>query len=228
MSDERQFMPPPPDRTAFIRANTRLVAPPLVPQIRLHLADRTTQIWEATEAELAATGTDPPFWAFAWAGGQAVARHILDHEDFSGQRVVDFGIGGGLTAIAAAKKGALCVTGYEIDPLCTVAVALNAQANGLDPGFIHVRTENLLAERVIPVLDCDVIIAADVFYEARPAAAALTFLKAQAAAGIRVIAGDPERRYFPRDAFRRLATYDVPVDPDLEGVTARRTSVWQL
>lgn len=215
-------------RTTFIRANTRLLAPPLVPEIRLHLADRTTQIWEATEAELAATNTDPPFWAFAWAGGQAVARHILDHEDFAGLRVADFGIGGGLAAIAALRKGARKITGYEIDRLCAPAIALNAEANGLDPSLIDIRIENLLAANPPPVLDFDLIIAADVFYEARPAAAALAFLKVQAAAGVRVIAGDPERQYFPRDAFRRLATYDVPVDPDLESVTTRRTSVWQL
>lgn len=219
---------PPVDRAAFIRANTRLLAPPLVPEIRIYLADRTTAIWEATEAELAASNTDPPFWAFAWAGGQAVARHILDHEGFTGLRIVDFGIGGGLTAIAALRKCAAKITGYEIDPLCATAVALNAQANGVDPALVDIRVENLLAADPPAILDCDVLIAADVFYEARPAAAALRFLKAQTAAGIRVIAGDPERQYFPRDAFRRLATYDVPVDPDLEGVASRRTSVWEL
>lgn len=219
----------PPDRSDFIRAQTRLATPPIVPEIKLHLADRTTRIWEATEAELAATNTDPPFWAFAWAGGQAISRHILDQEDFTGLHIADFGIGGGLTAIAALKSGAAHVTGYEIDPLCSTAVALNATANGIDPGSITMKIENLLlppASRA--TLDCDVLIAADVFYERAPAERALAFLQRQAEAGIRVIAGDPERRYFPRDRFRRLATFDVPVEPDLEGVSHRRTSVWEL
>lgn len=220
---------PPPDRSAFIRAHTRLVAPPLVPEVRLHLADRTTRIWAATEAELAATNTDPPFWAFAWAGGQAVARHILDHEDSTGLRIADFGVGGGLTSIAAIKRGASGVTGYDIDPLCAVAVALNAEANGVSPGRITVRIEDLLAPSAsLEALDFDVLIAADVFYERAPAAHALAFLERHAKAGIRVLAGDPERQYFPRDRFRRLATYDVPVDPDLEGVSHRATSVWEL
>lgn len=213
------------DHVAFIQTNTRLTTPPLVPEIRLHLADKSTEFWEQTEVELNKTNIAPPFWAFAWAGGQAVARHILDCETFTDQRVIDFGAGGGLTAIAASMKGARHIEATEIDPLALQAMRLNAAAN--DCTNILPVLRNLLVEPNV-ALNCDVLIAADVFYEAAPARDTLDFLKRQTATGIRVIAGDPERQYFPRDAFHRLATFDVTTDPDLEGVPSRRTSVWQL
>lgn len=213
------------DHLAFIKANTRLISPPLVPEIQLHLADKTTKIWEQTEVELHQRNIPPPFWAFAWAGGQAVARHILDNEDLTDQRVFDFGAGGGLCAIAASLKSAARIDAFEIDPLALPAIEANALAN--QALNIKASLQNLL-EHPEQRLKCDILLAADVFYEKAPATETLAFLQHQASNGIRVIAGDPERQYFPQNAFKRLATFDVPVDPDLEGVSVRRTSVWEL
>jgi predicted nicotinamide N-methyase len=124
------------DRRAFILANTRLQAPPHTPELRLHLADEVTPIWRMTEEEMGAIGLPPPFWAFAWAGGQALARYLIDNPaEVAGRRVVDFATGSGIVAIAAMLAGAASVLAADIDPFCAAAVALNAEANGAAVAF---------------------------------------------------------------------------------------------
>src|SRR5258707_541008 len=152
------------DPALFIRHNTAIVAPPLVPEIRLHLATEVTPIWEATEESLAQGAVPPPYWAFAWAGGQALARFLLDHpERVAGRAVLDFGAGSGLVAIAAAKAGALSVTAAEIDHFAAAAIAANAELNGV---AVAVTTVDVLDIADVP---WDVVTAGDVCYE-RPMA----------------------------------------------------------
>src|SRR5216683_869714 len=128
--------------TAFVRVNTAIASPPLVPEIRLHLATEITPIWQATEESLSRYGTPPPFWAFAWAGGQALARYILDHpESVAGREVLDIGSGSGIVAIAAAKAGAFSVVAAEIDHFAAAAIALNMALNGVT---VRIETRDLL------------------------------------------------------------------------------------
>jgi len=213
-----------PDRTAFIRANTRLRPVPLVPEIALHLADEAVPLWQKTEEELAAIGLPPPFWAFAWAGGQALARYLIDNPDsVAGRRVLDLGSGSGLVAIAAAMAGAVPVIAADIEAFSEAAIALNAEANG-----VHV--EALIAD----LLDApashepryDVILVGDLFYEQATAQRALGFLSRNAAAGARVLIGDPGRAYLPKQSLTTLATYSVPVTRELEDNEIKRTTVF--
>ncbi|HEX7200614.1 MAG TPA: 50S ribosomal protein L11 methyltransferase, partial [Dongiaceae bacterium] len=155
------------DPSAFIRAETALSAPPLVPEIRLHLASEILPIWQATEADLARHGLPPPYWAFAWPGGQALTRHLLDHRELvAGRRVLDFAAGSGLSAIAAAMAGASTVAAADIDPFARAAIALNADTNGVDVALIE---EDILLTPGDWPSDWDVILAGDVCYE-RPMA----------------------------------------------------------
>jgi predicted nicotinamide N-methyase len=210
------------DRPAFIRRNTRLLPVPWVPEISIHMADDATELWQKTEADLDVTGLPPPFWAFAWAGGQALARYILDHpETVRGARVLDFASGSGLVAIAAACSGAATVTASDIDPFALDAIALNATANGVDIG---VSGENLVG-RTDP---WEVILAADIFYERDTAGAVTAWLARRTAGGTRVLVGDPGRSYFDRTKFDRLASYDIPVMRSLEDADCRRSGVWRL
>jgi predicted nicotinamide N-methyase len=217
-------MPAMPDHPHcdFIRANTVLAAPPLVPEISLYLASEITPLWQATEATLAQSQLPPPYWAFAWAGGQALARHLLDNPHLTGGKtVLDFGAGSGLVAIAAQKSGARAVTAAEIDPFAASAIALNAAANGV---AIAVTT----AELIDSALRWDVILAGDMCYE-RPLAERLTrWLVRCAAAGACVYLGDPGRAYLPREGLVELARYTVPTPLELEDRTTRETTVWQL
>lgn len=207
---------------AFIRANTALIAPPHVPEIRLHLADEAHDLWHRTETELEAIGLEPPFWAFAWAGGQGLARYILDHpKSVAGKRVVDFATGSGLVAIAAMKAGASHVLASDIDPFCATAVALNAAVNGVD---IATTNTDLIGTR----LDCDVFLAGDVFYDRAFADRLSPWLRSVAQAGVSVIVGDPGRAYLPRSALQALATYEVPVTRSLEDSEIKRTTVWRF
>lgn len=202
-----------PAWAAFIRSATRLQAPPRVPELRLHLADEMTRIWERTEAELGAQGVDPPFWAFAWAGGQTVARHLLDTPDeVAGRTVLDLATGSGLVALAALRAGARSVLAVDIDPVSAVAVGLNAAANGLARGLTAV-TADLLD---VPAPDVDVIVAGDVCYDRDMTARVLPWLRAAHDAGARVLLGDPGRAYLP-GGLARVAEYDVPTTADLEG-----------
>ncbi len=209
------------DRPAFILANTRLQSPPHCPEIQLHLADKVTPIWRMTEEALSEIGLPPPFWAFAWAGGQAVARHVLDHPRVvAGKRVLDFATGSGLVAIAAMRAGALSVLGSDIDGFCGPAVALNAEANGVQVAF----TDADLLDGPAP--DVDVILAGDICYEQPLAGRVLAWLGAARAEGRTVLIGDPMRTYFPRDGLNHLAEYHVPTTRELEDFEVKRTSVW--
>lgn len=209
-------------RTTFIRANTRAIAVPNLP-IRLFTADELTPIWEATEKDLARENIAPPFWAFPWAGGQALAHFILDHPELvRGKRVLDLASGSGLVAIAAAIAGAAHVSANDIDPMCEAAVAVNAELNGVAIGYVA----GSLLENAPP--DVDVILAADVFYEQRPAQMFRAFLERAHTAGISVFAGDPGRTYFPREAFRQAAEYSVQTTTEIENHPVQTARVWTL
>jgi len=214
----------PAGHRAFILANTRLQAPPHTPELRLHLADEVTPIWRMTEDELGAIGLPPPFWAFAWAGGQALARYILDHPgEVAGQAVLDFATGSGIVAIAAARAGAASVLAADIDPFCAAATALNAEANGVRIDF----TDADLLDAAPP--GADLILAADICYEQPLADRVMAWLAAaRAAGGARVLIGDPGRSYFPRSGLVQLAEYRVPTTRELEDSEVKRTAVWTI
>ena len=206
----------------FIRANTQLLAPPHTPEIRLHLATELVPIWQKTEEELAAIGVPPPFWAFAWAGGQALARHILDNGDsVRGRRVLDFASGSGLSAIAAAKAGAAHVLATEIDPFAIAAIGLNAAVNG-------VSVEATLEDMIGRDEGWDTVLAGDVCYEREMSARVFAWLRALAGRGALVLMGDPGRNYLPSSHLVELAVYDVQTTRELEDREVRRTKVWQI
>jgi predicted nicotinamide N-methyase len=210
-------------RRAFILANTRLQAPPHTPELRLHLADEVTPIWRLTEEELGEMGLPPPFWAFAWAGGQALARYLLDHpEEVAGKRVIDFATGSGIVAIAAMRAGAAQVLAADIDPFCAPAVGLNAEANGVAVEF----TDADLLQTWPPA--ADLILAADICYEKPMAEAVMAWLGTARDAGTRVLIGDPGRSYFPKSGLTQLAEYRVPTSRELEDAEIKRTAVWTL
>jgi predicted nicotinamide N-methyase len=211
-----------PDRAAFIRANTRLLAPPLVPSLRLHLADEAVALWQKTEEELGELGLPPPFWAFAWAGGQALARYVQDNPQLvAGKRVLDFASGSGLCAIAAAIAGAGAVEASEIDGFAEVAIALNAAENGV---AVKVLAENVVgADR-----GWDVVLAGDVSYEKDMAAAATAWLAGLAARGALVLIGDPRRSYLALDRLDCVAEYSVPVTRALEDAEIKRAGVFRF
>ena len=209
---------------AFIRANTNLLAPPLVPEIVLHLAEESLPIWQKSEEELGEFNVPPPYWAFAWAGGQALARYILDHSELvAGRHVLDLGTGSGLCAIAAAKAGAGPVLASDLDCYALAAVGLNAGANAVAVG---VTGENLLAAPLPARFD--VILVGDLFYERQLADAVLASIEAAARRGARILIGDPQRNYFPKGRFLQAAEYQVPVTRELEDATIKRTAVWTL
>ena len=207
----------------FIAANTRLQAVPHAPEISLWLADEITPLWRLTEEELGEMGLPPPFWAFAWAGGQALARWLLDHPDqVAGMRVIDLATGSGLVAVAAMKAGAASVLAADIDPFCAAAVAANARSNGVEIAFTDA---NLLDA---PPPPADLICAGDVFYEKPMAEAVMVWLKQAQANGTRVIVGDPGRTYFPKSGLTLLAEYTVPTTRELEDQEVKRSRVWSL
>jgi predicted nicotinamide N-methyase len=207
----------------FIRANTAIAAPPLVPEIRLHLATEITPLWLATEAELGRAQLPPPYWAFAWAGGQALARYVLDHPTLVyGRKVLDFGAGSGLLALAAAKSGAAQATAAEIDGFAAAAIALNSALNRLE---VAVLGEDVIGRLPSP---WQVVLVGDMCYE-RPLAERLTlWLRRLADAGALVLLGDPGRAYLPQSGLLELARYTVPTPLDLEDRTTREGIVWQL
>ncbi|WP_200935060.1 methyltransferase [Brevundimonas sp. Leaf363] len=211
------------DPRSFILANTRLQPVSHTPEISLWLADEVTPIWRLTEAELGEMGVPPPFWAFAWAGGQALARWVLDHPDeVAGRRVLDFATGSGLVAVAAMKAGAASVLAADIDPFAGAAVALNCEANKVESIF----TGADLLEAPAP--DVDLILAGDVCYEQPMSGRVLAWLGEARSRGIEVRIGDPHRTYFPRLGLELLAEYTVPTTRELEDQTVKRTSVWRL
>ncbi|UUP17295.1 Ribosomal protein L11 methyltransferase [Nitratireductor thuwali] len=206
----------------FIRANTTLAAPPHVPEIRLHLADEAHDLWQRTEVELQELGLPPPFWAFAWAGGQGLARHLLDHPEYvRGKRVLDFATGSGLVAIAAAMAGASEVLAADTDPFSASACRLNMAANGVR---FDIAGHDVVGDKV----EADVVLAGDVFYDKALAARIIPWFQALAGRRIAVLVGDPGRAYLPRECLRRLAEYEVPVTHALEDAEVKRTIVWQF
>lgn len=210
------------DAAAFIRANTELLAPPLVPEIKLHLATEIVPIWRKTEEELAAEGIPPPFWAFAWAGGQALARWVLDNpETVRGKRVLDFATGSGLSAIAAMKAGAAEVVANEIDAFAIAATMLNAKANDVRIACAH---EDLIGRDD----GWETVLAGDVCYEREMSTRVFDWLKALPRRGALVLVGDPGRNYLPRENMTELAVYDVQTTRELEDREVRRTKVWRV
>jgi predicted nicotinamide N-methyase len=207
----------------FIVANTELLRVPLVPEIALHLAEESLPIWQKTEEELAANNIPPPYWAFAWAGGQALARYILDHPQLiAGRHVIDLGAGSGLAGIAAAKAGAASVLAAEIDALALLAIGLNAEANGV---ALSMSARDPLADAAP---EAEVVLVGDLFYERALAGRVLNYLEAAHARGALVLVGDPRRSYFPRGRFAAVAEYAVPVTRELEDAEIKRTAVWRL
>jgi predicted nicotinamide N-methyase len=205
----------------FVRANTIVSSAPLVPEIALHLASEVVPIWRATEDWLAARNVDPPYWAFVWPGGQALARHILDHPDsVAGKRVLDFAAGAGIAAIAAARAGAALVEATDIDPLAVAAIALNAAANG-------VTVAARIADLVGTPCRWDLILCGDVCYEAPMTEHILPWMRAMAETAP-VWLADPGRAYLPQDGRTAFAHYTVPTTLELECRTAREVTLYRL
>ncbi|MEQ1952767.1 methyltransferase [Mesorhizobium sp. CN2-181] len=198
------------------------MAPPHVPEIALYLADEAHDLWHRTEEELEAIGLPPPFWAFAWAGGQGLARHILDNPNIvQGRTILDFATGSGLVAIAAAKAGAASVTAVDIDPFCGAAIALNAAANGVSVRFSD---DDLMGRDE----SWDIVLAGDVFYDRALTDRIVPWFSALAARGASVLVGDPGRSYLPKDRVQPLAVYQVQVTRALEDAEVKRTTVWRF
>ena len=210
------------DPASFIRQNTGLLPPPLVPEVRLHLATEVVPLWRKTEEELEKEGVPPPYWAFAWAGGQALARYVLDHpEAVRGKKALDFGSGSGLVAIAAAKAGAMRVLAADIDKFAAAAIALNAEAND---ARIDITQEDVIGREG----DWETILLGDMCYERPLAERLLVWLSERARAGALVLLGDPGRTYFPKSGVEKLATYRVQTTRELEDREIRETSVYRL
>jgi predicted nicotinamide N-methyase len=206
----------------FIHANTRLIAPPLTPSIRLWLADEAVPLWKKTEDKLGAMGLPPPFWAFAWAGGQALARYALDHPAFvAGKRMLDFASGSGLVAVAAALSGAAKVEASDIDPFAIAAIEANAAENSVS---IAPRLENLIGADE----GWEVVLAGDIAYEKDLAAAATEWLASLARRGATVMIGDPRRAYLPLDRLDCVIEYSVPVTRELEDSEIKRAGVFRF
>ncbi len=239
------------DHRAFIQANTRPLPVPSIPSIRLYQADEVTPLWLMTEADMDRSRLAPPFWAFAWSGGQALATYVLDHpEAVAGKRVLDLACGSGLVGIAAARAGAAQVTCNDIDPFAAPAVALNAELNDVQLDFMpgdlldgEARAPNALAfgkgdspPEPLRGQACvaserknfDLILAGDIAYERPMTEAMLTFLRRARAQGATVLVGDPHRAYFPKAGFRRLADYVVRTNPAIEDAAEKPATVWEL
>lgn len=216
-------MPTGLDPAAFVLAETVVHAVPHAPEIRLRLADEAVALWQKTEEDLGEMGLPPPFWAFAWAGGQALARYILDHPDLvAGRRVFDFAAGSGLVAIAAAKAGAATVTASEIDRFALAAIGINAALNRVAVSV----TEDDVTAGGAP--EADILLCGDVFYEKPMAERVLSWLDRALAAGVSIYIGDPGRSYLPKERLELIKTYEVPVIRALEDAAVKRTSVFRL
>lgn len=216
------------DRAAFIRARTAIATAPLVPEIRLHLATEVTPLWQATEAELDANGLPPPYWAFAWPGGQALSRYLLDNPHLvRGKRVLDFAAGSGIAALAARRAGAAHVTASDLDAFALAAMRLNAALDHIsDDDLNFVLTDDDVSGA--PQGAWDVILAGDVCYERPMAEKILPWLEQQVRGGALVLMADPGRAYLPKHGLIELARYTVPTSRDLEDRDTRETRVLQL
>ena len=212
----------PEQRRSFIQSQTAIAAPPLTPEIRLHLATEITPIWEATEATLEANNLPPPYWAFAWPGGQAVTRLLLDRPEWvKGKRVLDFAAGSGLSAIGAAMAGAARVEAAEIDDFAIEAMLLNAELN-------RVTIEMVRHDIVGRSEGWDVVIAGDVCYERPMSERVIPWLRSLAGNGVTVLIGDPGRAYLPAQGLVEVARYAVPTSKELEDRELRQTRVLRL
>ena len=210
------------ERAVFIEAHTRLLPVPFVPELRLHTADEATALWEKTEADLGRLNLPPPFWAFPWAGGQALARFLLDDPGrLRAEHVLDFASGSGLCAIAAAKVGGTRVEAVDIDPYAAAAITLNARANAVD---VAVTLDDIIGRSGA----WTTILAGDISYQKDLADRVHAWLAAEARRGVRVLIGDPGRSYLPRATLRQLASYDVPVNASLEDAAVKETFVFTL
>lgn len=211
------------DPAQFIRDHTVLTQTPLVPEISLYVASEMLPIWQMTEDEMQKVGLPPPFWAFAWAGGQALARYVLDNPELvAGKRVLDFGAGSGLAGIAAALAGAAKVSAAEIDPIAIIALQLNAHANRV----MLAPVEGDIVGQITQ--DWDVVLAADVCYEGPASKLIVAWLDELARAGVMVLMGDPGRTYFPKSGHEKLISYAVKTTTELEDTDLRNTSVWRV
>jgi predicted nicotinamide N-methyase len=210
------------DARRFILENTSVLTPPHVPEVRLRLADEAHELWRKTEAQLAESGLPPPFWAFAWAGGQGLARYVLDNPALvKGKRAIDFAAGSGLVGIAAMLAGAAEVICADIDPYAFGAARINAALNNVSVAPLH---ENLIGS----ALDTDLLLAGDVFYDRHFAAELIPWFETLAASGVDILVGDPGRTYLPKARLEHLAEYQVPVTRALEDADIKRTTVWRF
>jgi predicted nicotinamide N-methyase len=207
----------------FVRAHTVPGVAAYLPELRLYLADDAIWLWESTERRAGGAPLPPPFWAFAWAGGQAVARHVLDHPELvAGRRVLDLACGGGVVALAAARSGAASVLAVDIDGYAVAAVSLNAALNGL---AVTARVEDLV-DAEPP--DVDVVLAGDVCYSREMTGRILGFLDRARARGLDVLLGDPGRAYLPRERLELVSSHQIPVPRALEDAEVKTATVWRL
>jgi predicted nicotinamide N-methyase len=214
------------ERMAFILAHTRLLAVPHAPEIRIHVAQEATVLWQKTEEELGEIGLDPPFWAFAWAGGQGLARHVLEHPELvRGKRVLDFAAGSGLVGIAAMRAGAAHVTCADIDAYAGAAMALNARANAV---MLDVVLADIVGHTHRLGAGWDVVLAGDIFYDRIVADRLVGWFNALKTGGADVLVGDPGRAYLPKEGLELLATYHVPVTRELEDADIKKVGVYRL
>ena len=211
------------DRRAFIRRQTKVARPSLVPELKLHLATEISPIWRATQTELDDMGLPPPYWAFCWPGGQAVTRYIIDTpQTVRGKRVLDFAAGSGISGIAAARAGAAKVIAAEIDGFAAEAIAMNAALNKVK---VVVETEDLVGRMD---LGLDLVLAGDVCYERPMAERVFAWFEALAKQGVAILMGDPGRAYLPRKGLEEVARYQVPTSTELEDKDMRLTIVWRI
>ncbi len=221
-------------------ASTQLLPVPLVPEVVLYAAENAYEVWEITRLGNDAAGSDSngdsngdsaatsetpvPYWSFPWAGGQALARHLLDRADLvRGRRVLDLAAGSGLVAIAAMKAGARSAVANDVDSFAAAAQELNARANHTS---VEISERDLLDETVSPD-DFDLVVAGDVCYERDLAERLLAFLSRAMRNGVDVLLADPGRTYLPRERLEQVAVYDVPTSLELEGVERKRTTLWK-
>ena len=212
----------PAERIALIRAETVVAAPVLCPELRLHLVTDACPLWRATEEDLERLQLPAPYWAFAWAGGQALARYVLDHPELvRGRRVLDFGSGGAIEGVAAARAGATSVLCADIDPFAASVAELNGALNGVP---LETTTDDLVGQPV----EAEVVLAGDVTYDVEMARAVRAWLEGEAARGRTVLVADPGRGFLDTTGFEEIAAYEAPSDVDADGSHLVRTPVYRL
>jgi len=211
------------DPVSFIRTQTQILPPSIVPEIQLHLATEVTPLWQLTEERLREADLPPPFWAFAWPGGQGMSRYILDHPELvQGKRVVDFAAGCGIAAIAAMKAGAKSALAVDIDVLALEAIKLNAENNQVEVATI----DGIDFSK--PIAKADIIFAGDICYQQSMSVKLTRWLRLCVEKGLAAYIADPGRAYVPHDGMVKLASYDVPTSRDLEDKDMRTVTVWRL